>query len=87
MREEWTWGRVVNIMTGLVAFYICYVSYRNIKSYLPLIREDVLFDHDMLQLDHFLMFGNNPAPILHRLLGTGVVGRGPRHVLPRATCR
>ena len=72
MREEWNWTRVVNIMTGLVGFYICYVSYRNIKSYLPLIRENVLFDHDMLQLDHFLMFGNNPAPILHQLLGTTV---------------
>jgi cadmium resistance protein CadD (predicted permease) len=71
-REEWSWNRVVNIMTGLVGFYICYVSYRNIKSYLPLIREDVLFDHDMLQLDHFLMFGNNPAPILHQVLGTTV---------------
>ena len=71
-REEWSWTRVVNIMTGLVGFYICYVSYRNIKSYLPLIREDVLFDHDMLQLDHFLMFGNNPAPILHQMLGTTV---------------
>jgi len=32
----------------------------------------VLFDHDMLQLDHFLMFGNNPAPILHQLLGTSI---------------
>ena len=72
LREEWSWGRVVNIMTGLVGFYICYVSYRNIKSYLPLLREDVLFDHDMLQLDHFLMFGNNPAPILHQILGTSV---------------
>jgi hypothetical protein len=72
MRAEWSWGRVVNIMTGLVGFYICYVSYRNIKSYLPLLREDVLYDHDMLQLDHFLMFGNNPAPILHQLLGTTV---------------
>lgn len=72
LREEWSWTRVLNIMTGLVGFYICYVSYRNIKSYLPLLREDVLFDHDMLQLDHFLMFGNNPAPILHNLLGTSV---------------
>lgn len=72
LREEWSWTRVVNIMTGLVGFYICYVSYRNIKSYLPLIREDVLFDHDMLQLDHFLMFGHNPATILHQLLGTSV---------------
>jgi len=72
LREEWNGVRVLNIMTGLVGFYICYVSYRNIKSYLPLIREDVLFDHDMLQLDHFLMFGHNPAPILHQVLGTGV---------------
>ena len=71
MRAEWSWSRVVNIMTGLVGFYICYVSYRNIKSYLPLLRED-LFDHDLLQLDHFLMFGNNPAPILHQILGTTV---------------
>lgn len=72
LREEWNAIRVVNIMTGLFGFYICYVSYRNIKSYLPLIREDVLFDHDMLQLDHFLMFGHNPAPILHDWLGTTV---------------
>lgn len=72
LREEWNALRVLNIMTGLVGFYICYVSYRNIKSYLPIIREDVLFDHDMLQLDHFLMFGHNPAPFLHQVLGTGV---------------
>jgi hypothetical protein len=70
LREEWNATRVVNIATGLVGFYICYVSYRNIKSYLPLIREDVLFDHDMLQLDHFLSFGHNPAPLLHSWLGT-----------------
>lgn len=72
LREDWTWVRVVNIATGLIGFYICYVSYRNIKSYLPLIREDILFDHDMLQLDHFLMFGHNPAPILHQFLGTSI---------------
>jgi hypothetical protein len=72
LREEWNLNRVVNIMTGLVGFYICYVSYRNIKSYLPLIRVDVLFDHDMLQLDHFLSFGHNPGPILHQWLGTTV---------------
>jgi hypothetical protein len=75
VREEWTWGRVGNIATGLVAFYICYVSYRNLKSYLPLIREDVLYDHDLLQLDHFLMFGNNPAPLLHDWLGTGILAQ------------
>ena len=75
VRDEWTWGRVGNIATGLVAFYICYVSYRNLKSYLPLIRDDVLYDHDLLQLDHFLMFGNNPAPVLHDWIGTGFVAQ------------
>src|SRR5688500_14153534 len=75
VREEWTRGRVGNIATGLVAFYISYVSYRNLKSYLPLIREDVLYDHDLLQLDHFLMFGNNPAPLLHDWLGTGILAQ------------
>jgi len=70
LRDEWDAARVVNIATGLVGFYICYVSYRNIKSYLPLIRKDILFDHDMLQLDHFLSFGHNPGPLLHSWLGT-----------------
>lgn len=72
LRTEWTVGRGLNVLTGIIGFYICYVSYRNIKSYLPLVRKDVLFDHDMLQLDHFLMFGHNPAPILHHFLGTGI---------------
>ena len=74
VREEWTWGRVGNIAIGLVSFYICYVSYRNLKSYLPLIH-DRLYDHDLLQLDHFLMFGNNPAPVLHDWFGTGFVAQ------------
>jgi PAP2 superfamily len=73
VREEWTWGRVANIATGLIAFYICYVSYRNLKSYLPF--RDRLYDHDLLKLDHFLMFGNNPAPLLHDWLGTGFVAQ------------
>jgi hypothetical protein len=75
VREEWTWGRVGNIVAGLVSFYICYVCYRNLKSYLPLVRKDTLYDHDMLQLDHFLMFGNNPAPLLHDWMGTGFVAQ------------
>jgi hypothetical protein len=69
--EEWTWKRLFYISVGLGSFYICYVSYRNLKSYLPTIREGVLYDNRMLQLDHFLMFGHNPADVLHNLLGTG----------------
>ena len=67
--EEWSWKRLTYIVAGLVSFYTCYVSYRNLKSYLPVVREGVLFDHRMLELDHFLTFGQNPAFLLHNFLG------------------
>lgn len=72
VRDEWSLKRVGYIATGLITFYACYVSYRNLKSYLPVVREGVLFDKDLLDLDHFLMFGHNPADLLHQLLGTGI---------------
>lgn len=72
VEEEWTWKRLTYIGVGLGCFYACYVSYRNLKSYLPVVREDVLFDNRLLELDHFLMFGNNPADFLHNILGTSI---------------
>lgn len=72
LREDWTWSRVGHIAVGLLSFYICYVSYRNIKSMLPLARDDN-FDYELMWLDHFLMFGSYPATFLHETLGTGVV--------------
>lgn len=70
MRDEWNWKRVGNITAGLLTFYICYVSYRNLKSDLPLVRK-VHFDTEMLNFDYNLFFHNNPAPVLHHLLGIG----------------
>lgn len=72
IHEQWSWKRLTYILVGLGAFYTCYVSYRNLKSYLPVVREGVLFDHRLLELDHFLTFGHNPAALLHTLLGTDV---------------
>jgi hypothetical protein len=77
VREEWSLKRVGYIATGLITFYASYVSYRNLKSYLPTYREGVLFDRQLLELDHWLMFGHNPATVLHNLLGTDVMA----HVL------
>ena len=71
IRDEWTWKRVLYIVLGLVSFYVCYVSYRNLKSDLPLARAGVHFDKQMLDIDYFLFFNHNPAPVLHDLLGTG----------------
>lgn len=71
IREEWTWARVGHIATGLLTFYICYVAYRNIKGFLPVLREDVNFDTMLSRWDYWLMFGNHPADLLHNLFGTG----------------
>ena len=71
IRAEWTWKRVTYIALGLISFYVCYVSYRNLKSDLPLAREGVHFDKQMLDIDYFLFFNHNPAPVLHDLLGVG----------------
>jgi hypothetical protein len=72
VRDEWTLKRVAHIATGMLSFYICYVSYRNLKSYLPLIGGDTIHDRALFELDHFLFFGNNPAEVLHDVLGTSV---------------
>lgn len=70
IREEWSLKRVGYIATGLITFYACYVSYRNLKSFLPVVRDGVLFDRQLLEFDHWMAFGNNPAALLHDLLGT-----------------
>lgn len=80
VRNEWTWSRLAHIATGLLSFYICYVSYRNLKSYLPEFRshpngEAILYDSDLLRMDHWMLFGNNPAPLLHDLLGTNIAAQ------------
>lgn len=69
-REEWSWVRVGNILAGLISFYICYVSYRNLKSDLPQVRSH-RYDKELLDLDNWLSFGNDPARVLHDLIGTG----------------
>ena len=79
IRTEWSWKRLGYITTGLVAFYVCYVSYRNLKSHLPQARNSN-FDTELLRLDHWMFLGNNPGPVLHDLLGTEVSA----HVLAAA---
>ncbi|MGH1562543.1 phosphatase PAP2 family protein [Mumia sp. DW29H23] len=73
VRTEWSWGRLVHAALGLIAFYVSYVSYRNLKSFLPIVREDVLHDADLMKIDHWLFFGHYPALLLHDLLGTGFI--------------
>jgi hypothetical protein len=75
-RERWPWRRLVPVLIGLAAFYATYVSYRNLKHFLPLLRPDQV-DDELTDLDRAMTGGVAPAEYLHDLLGVG----GAAHVL------
>ena len=80
VREHWTRERVQLVVLGLVCFYVTYVSYRNLKNFLPFVRGiqvRVEGDYELHKFDRWLLFGNDPALVLHDLLGTSVAA----HVL------
>jgi hypothetical protein len=66
--EHWTKDRITLVAIGLVSFYITYVSYRNLKNYLPFLGGQ-LRDPVLHNIDKFLMFGHEPAVLLHQALG------------------
>ena len=72
LRSHWTRERLLLVMLGIVGFYVIYVCYRNLKSFLPLV-SDRMYDRELHLLDRALFFGNEPGPVLHDLLGTTVV--------------
>jgi hypothetical protein len=69
-RERWPWRRIAFVLGSIVAFYATYLCYRNVKSYLPLARPE-LVDADLANFERGL-FGTDPSTLLHDLLGTGV---------------
>jgi len=71
-KERWTKSRIALVGVGLSSFYVVYVSYRNIKGFLPFVRTDTLYDSTLHKLDIALMFGHDPAVVLHHVLGTGI---------------
>lgn len=70
VRERWHAPRVRLVLIGLVSWYLAYVGFRNLKSYVPFVRPEML-DDDLLRLDRKLALGHDPATVLHDLLGTG----------------
>lgn len=75
-RERWTRRRAALAISGIVSFYITYVAYRNLKSYLPSLVDQNL-DGALLEFERSLSFGVDPAVIMHQVLGTGAAA----HVL------
>lgn len=71
-REHWNRERLLLVILGIVCFYVIYVCYRNLKSFLPLV-SDRMYDRELHALDKILFFGHHPGPVIHDLLGTTVV--------------
>lgn len=70
VRERWTREQVWFTLSGLVAWYVTYVAFRNLKGYLPFVNER-LWDTELHRWDRLLWLGHDPAVVLHHVLGTG----------------
>src|SRR6478609_1335608 len=69
LRLRWPRRRLVLAASGLLAYYVVYFSYHNLKSW------DVLNsprDTMLLAWDRWLFLGHSPAVLLHDLLGEHV---------------
>ncbi len=66
--EHWTRERITLVVLGVVCFYITYVSYRNLKSFLPFIIE-TKYDRELHLIDRALFLGTEPAVVLHNVFG------------------
>ncbi len=73
VRTHWTRDRMILVVSGILCFYLTYVSYRNLKSQLPFILGvDHKYDRELFSLDKALFLGHEPAIVLHSLLGDGI---------------
>ncbi len=77
VREHWTRERITLVVLGLICFYLTYVSYRNLKNFLPFVRVNKTSqgDYELHALDRWLLLGHDPAVLLHSLLGTDVAAQ------------
>jgi CDP-diacylglycerol--glycerol-3-phosphate 3-phosphatidyltransferase len=73
-RERWNRRRFAAVGLGLLSFYVTYLSYRNLKGFLPFLT-DQDYDPDLLSLDRSFFFGHDPGPLLHDMLGTGLAAQ------------
>jgi membrane-associated phospholipid phosphatase len=71
LRERWPVSRLAVVAAGLATFYVAYVAYRNLKSFLPFLRQH-LSDPTLVVTDEIFGFGHQPGNLLHELLGTGI---------------
>ncbi|MGH3502309.1 MAG: phosphatase PAP2 family protein [Nocardioidaceae bacterium] len=69
--ERWHLAHVRFALVGLGSWYLTYVAFRNLKNFVPFVHPD-LMDDTLHRIDRTLMFGHDPAVVLHQVLGTGI---------------
>lgn len=74
VRDRWHRDQVWFTISGLLAWYASYVAFRNLKNYVPFVN-DRLWDTELARLDRLLWLGNDPATVLHHVLGTGLAAQ------------
>ncbi len=70
MRERWTRSHWLFAVGGVSAWYLCYATFRNLKSMVPFINEKN-WDGEFRHIDRVLWFGHDPSVVLHNVFGTG----------------
>jgi hypothetical protein len=69
LRERWSRTRLALAISGLLAYHLLYVCYRNLKSW-DAFNEPL--DDQLNRFEEWLFLGNSPASLLHQLLGQEV---------------
>jgi hypothetical protein len=73
-KQRWPLEHIRFALLGLGSWYITYVAFRNLKSFVPVVNAG-LDDNTLARIDRWMFFGHDPAVLLHSLLGTGVAAR------------
>jgi membrane-associated phospholipid phosphatase len=71
VRERWTWEHTRFAFVGLAAWYLTYVAFRNLKSFVPFVNRH-LWDTSLDRIDRALWLGHDPAKVLHEWFGEGL---------------
>jgi hypothetical protein len=71
IRQRWPWEHTRFALVGLGAWYLTYVAFRNLKSFVPFVNR-TLWDSSIERIDRVLWLGHDPAAVLHSLFGTGL---------------
>jgi hypothetical protein len=63
VRERWPLRQVQMVLVGLGSWYLTYVAFRNLKSFVPFVRNGV-DDGAVDSFDRILLLGRDPADLL-----------------------